>query len=234
MRSYLTLFLFSLLLGLLFTRPMMRLGLLIGAVDRTKLPVVPRSGGLAVVLATLASVLVFAAAFTPAGAVIFHPTPQIAATYLGALAIFVLGVADDIRPLSAKPKFAAEILIAATLYYAGLRASSVWLPFGIMQLGNVLGLVFTVVWIVGITNAFNLLDGIDGAAGGAAIFALLALFVTAVTLDKPLVAFLTVALAGAALGFLPANFPPARVYLGDAGALLLGFMLASANAPHTR
>ncbi|MFI5214178.1 MAG: MraY family glycosyltransferase, partial [Gemmatimonadales bacterium] len=86
---------------------------------------------------------------------------------------------------------------------------------------------FTVVWIVGITNAFNLLDGIDGAAAGAAVFALLAMFAVAVSLDKTLVAFITVALAGATLGFLPKNFPPARVYLGDAGSLLLGFMLAT-------
>ncbi len=227
MRSYLTLFLLSLLLGLLLTQPMMRLGRLIGAMDRSKVPEIPRAGGLSVAAATLVSVLVFAAAFIPAGAVIFHPGAKLAAMYLGALGILTLGIVDDVRRLKAGPKFAVEILIACGLYYYGVRASSVWLPFGIVHLGDALGLAFTVVWIVGITNAFNLLDGIDGAAAGAAVFALLAMFAVAVSLDKPLVAFLTVALAGATLGFLPKNFPPATVYLGDAGSLLLGFMLAT-------
>src|SRR5579859_1597085 len=226
MRSYLTLFLLSLLLGFLLTEPMMRLGRAIGAVDRTKVAEIPRSGGLAVALATALAVLGFAAAFTPAGAVIFRPESRLLATYVGALLILALGVFDDARRLKAGPKFAVEILIAVGLYYSGLRASSIWLPFGIVPLGDVLGLAFTVVWIVGITNAFNLLDGIDGAAAGAAVFALLAMFAVAVSLDKPLVAFMTVALAGATLGFLPKNFPPATVYLGDAGSLLLGFMLA--------
>lgn len=227
MRSYLTLFLLSMLLGLLLTRPMMRLGRLIGAMDRTKVAEIPRAGGLAVALATAIAVLGFAAMFAPAGAVIFHPEPRLAATYVGALLILALGVVDDTWRLKAGLKFAVEILIAVGLYYAGLRASSIWLPFGIVPLGNVLGLAFTVIWIVGITNAFNLLDGIDGAAAGAAVFALLAMFAVAVSLDKPLVAFMTVALAGATLGFLPRNFPPATVYLGDAGSLLLGFMLAT-------
>jgi UDP-GlcNAc:undecaprenyl-phosphate GlcNAc-1-phosphate transferase len=125
------------------------------------------------------------------------------------------------------PKLLIEIAVAVGLYFAGVRASSVWLPFGIFELGQVFGLLFTVVWIVGITNAFNLLDGIDGAAAGSAIFALMAMFVASATLGQPLVALLAVALAGATLGFLPYNFPPARIYLGDAGSLFLGFMLAT-------
>ncbi|MFI5213743.1 MAG: hypothetical protein ACHQU8_04320, partial [Gemmatimonadales bacterium] len=176
MRSYLTLFLLSLLLGMVLTEPMMRLGRLIGAMDRTKVPEIPRAGGLAVAMATAASVLVFAAAFTPAGAVILHPDAKLAAMYLGSLGILALGIVDDVRRLKAAPKFAIEILIACGLYFAGVRVSSIWLPFGIVHLGEALGLAFTVVWIVGITNAFNLLDGIDGAAAGAAVFALLAMF----------------------------------------------------------
>lgn len=227
MRSYLTLFLMSLLLGRWLTGPAIRLGPLIGAVDRSRPERVPRTGGLAIVAATLIAIVVFAAAFAPAGWVVFHPSRQLAAVYIGALGILLLGIIDDIWRLPARPKLAVEILIAGALYFAGLKATSVWLPFGIVQLGPVVGLALTVVWIVGITNAFNLLDGIDGAAAGAAIFALLAMFGVSVVLDKPLVAFVVVALAGATLGFLPANFPPARVYLGDAGALLLGFALAT-------
>jgi UDP-GlcNAc:undecaprenyl-phosphate GlcNAc-1-phosphate transferase len=108
-----------------------------------------------------------------------------------------------------------------------VRAGTMWLPFGIVSLGPVLGLLFTVFWIVLITNAFNLLDGIDGAAAGAAVFALLALFVTSVSLGNSLAAVCAAAVAGATLGFLPYNLAPARLFLGDAGSLFLGFVLAT-------
>src|SRR5260221_9478585 len=83
MRSYLPLFALSLLLGVLLTTPMMRLGRLIGAMDRTKLADIPRTGGLAVAFAAGLAVLGFAAVFAPAGAVIFHPEPRLAAMYAG-------------------------------------------------------------------------------------------------------------------------------------------------------
>lgn len=227
MRSYLSAFLVALVLGVLLTPAAARLGVRFGAIDRTKDTPIPRAGGLAVVTAAVLSLLLLGMVLTPVRALVRYSRVELSAVYLGALGILALGVIDDIKGLRAPPKFAVEIAIAVGLYVVGVRASTVWLPFGIVSLGFVVGLVFTVVWIVGITNAFNLLDGIDGAAAGAAVFALLAMFVTSVTLGQPLVALLTVALAGATLGFLPYNFPPAKVYLGDAGSLFLGFMLAT-------
>jgi len=227
MRSYLFTFLFSLLLGLGLTPMARRVGLRVGAVDRTKGFDIPRAGGLAIVAAAAAALLLLGAVWDPVRSLLRYSGTVIAPVYAGAAAILVLGVVDDIRGLTAMPKLLVEIAIAAALYAAGVRASSVWLPFGIVELGHVVGLAFTVLWIVGITNAFNLLDGIDGAAAGSAVFALLAMFVVSVTLGQPLVALLAVAVAGATLGFLPANFPPARIYLGDAGSLFLGFMLAT-------
>ena len=227
MRSYLSVFLLALAFGALLTPIAGRIGLRIGAVDRSKGTTLPRSGGLAIVVATLLALLLLAAVWDPVRSLLSFSRSHLGPIYLGALGIIALGIVDDVRGLGAKPKFAVEIAISIALYYAGVRASTVWLPFGIVRLGEIVGLLFTVVWIVGITNAFNLLDGIDGAAAGAAVFALLAMFVASVTLGQPLVALLAVALAGGTLGFLPFNFPPARIYLGDTGSLLLGFALAT-------
>jgi UDP-GlcNAc:undecaprenyl-phosphate GlcNAc-1-phosphate transferase len=227
MRSYLSAFLLALLLSLALVPAAGRLGFAIGAVDRTKDPPIPRSGGLGIVASWALALLLLALVFVPARALLQYSWLELDAVYAGAAAILALGVVDDVWRLKATPKFLIEIAVAVALYVAGLRAATVWLPFGIVELGSVAGLVFTVLWIVGITNAFNLLDGIDGAAAGTAVFALLAVFVTSVALGQPLVALLTVALAGATLGFLRYNFAPARIYLGDAGSLLLGFLLAT-------
>ena len=227
MRSYLFSFLLSLFLGLGFTPIAGRIGRRVGAVDRTKGFPIPRAGGVAIVVAATLSLLLLGLAWVPVRSLVRFSGEELRPIYLAGLVILVLGVVDDIVRLRAAPKLLVEIAVAIGLYFAGVRASSVWLPFGIVELGQAFGLLFTVAWIVGITNAFNLLDGIDGAAAGSAIFALLAMFVASATLNQPLVALLAVALAGATLGFLPFNFPPARIYLGDAGSLFLGFMLAT-------
>jgi UDP-GlcNAc:undecaprenyl-phosphate GlcNAc-1-phosphate transferase len=227
MRSYLLVFAVALLLAALLTPEAMRVGRWMGALDRTKGMAVPRSGGLAIVAAVVIGLALVALVFAPARGLLSLSFARLGAVYVGAVIILALGVLDDLIGLKAIPKFAVQILVAAGLYVAGVRAETVWLPFGIYELGYGLGLLFTVVWIVGITNAFNLLDGIDGAAAGAAVFALLAMFVTSATLGQPMVALITVALAGATLGFLPFNFAPARIYLGDSGSYFLGFALAT-------
>ncbi len=227
MRSYLFAFVLALLLGAFLTPLALRLGLRVGAVDTTKGAPIPRAGGVAIMAATVAALVLLALAWEPVRSLMEFSTTRLTPVYVGMLAIFALGVFDDIRRLKAWPKLLVEVAVAVGLYYSGVRAGTVWLPFGIVELGPVVGLAFTVLWIVGITNAFNLLDGIDGAAAGAGVFALLAMFVASVSLGQPLVALLAATLAGATLGFLPFNFPPARVYLGDAGSLLLGFALAT-------
>ena len=227
MRSYLFTFFLALVLGLVLTPVAGRLGLRLGAVDRTKGVAIPRSGGVAILLASALALLLLGLVWSPVASLVAYSGSKLRWVYLGAVVILGLGVVDDIRRLKAFPKLLVEISVAVALWFAGVRVGSMWLPFGIVELGSVVGLVFTVAWFVGISNAFNLLDGIDGAAAGAALFALLAMFVASVSLGQPLVALLAVALAGGTLGFLPYNFPPARVYLGDAGSLVLGFMLAA-------
>ena len=228
MRSYLFTFALAAVMGVLLTPLAGAVGRRLGAMDKTVDPPVPRFGGLAIVAAAVLALGLLALVFDPVAALLGYSRIELEAVYAGAAIIFALGVVDDLHALKAAPKLIVEVGVAAGLYVvAGVHASTVWLPFGIVTLGYAAGLFFTVVWIVGITNAFNLLDGIDGAAAGAAIFALLAVFFASVSLGNPLVALLTVALAGATLGFLRYNFAPARTFLGDSGSLFLGFILAT-------
>jgi UDP-GlcNAc:undecaprenyl-phosphate GlcNAc-1-phosphate transferase len=224
MRSYLSAFVLAALGTWLLTPLAVRFGRRIGTLDRRT--GIPRAGGIAIVAGTILSLAFLGFVFLPTRNLLALGRLRLGAALLAALAVFVLGVVDDVKGLKATPKFALEIAIAVALYFSGSGITTLWLPGGIVGLGEVAGLLFTVLWIVGITNAFNLLDGIDGAAAGAAVFALLAMFATSVSLSQPLVALIVVTMAGASLGFLPFNFPPARVYLGDAGSLTLGFMLA--------
>jgi UDP-GlcNAc:undecaprenyl-phosphate GlcNAc-1-phosphate transferase len=227
MRSYLTVFALAFIFGLILSPWGGRVARRVGALDRTREPPIPRGGGLGIAAATVLALLLLALIFTPSRNLLRLAVRDLGPLYGGAAAILVLGAADDIRRLPAALKFGVEVLIGAVLYALGVRAGTMWLPFGIVSLGPVMGLLFTVFWIVLITNAFNLLDGIDGAAAGAAVFALLALFVTSVSLGNPLAAICAAAVAGATLGFLPYNLAPARLFLGDAGSLFLGFVLAT-------
>jgi UDP-GlcNAc:undecaprenyl-phosphate GlcNAc-1-phosphate transferase len=151
----------------------------------------------------------------------------IIAILLGALAMNVLGTWDDLSELSSIVKLAVQVTIAVTVFYGGVRLLSVELPFvGLVEFGYASSLFLTVFWLVGITNAFNLVDGADGLAGGAALFATVAMFVVSLVFGQYLAALVLVVTAGAVLGFLHFNFPPASVFLGDSGSLFLGFLLA--------
>ena len=99
--------------------------------------------------------------------------------------------------------------------------------FGSQQFGWTIGLPLTILWVIGITNAFNLIDGLDGLAAGSALFSTLVVFGVAVFNHSSLVSLLTIALAGAILGFLKFNFNPATIFLGDCGSLFIGFMLSA-------
>jgi len=226
MRSYLSAFVLAMLFAFLLTPVAVRLARRVGALDHTQDPPIPRIGGLAIVLAAVFGLTALSLVFEPTRNLLKLGWTELEAGAIAGALMVALGLIDDIKGLRATLKFGAEILLAGGLYAAGLRISTLWLPFGIVTLAPAVSVALTILWVVGITNAFNLLDGIDGAAAGAAVFALLAMFVTAETLNRPLVALISVTLAGATLGFLPFNFPPAKVYLGDVGSLTLGFALA--------
>jgi UDP-GlcNAc:undecaprenyl-phosphate/decaprenyl-phosphate GlcNAc-1-phosphate transferase len=143
-----------------------------------------------------------------------------------ALLVFLLGVYDDIKPLQAKTKMAFQCVAGVLLYLGGFGVHLAASSFrGI--LATAVDLTLTVFWVLLITNAFNLIDGLDGLAAGSAVVSGVAVFGVAVLAHNYLIAALVLALAGATLGFLPFNFCPAQIFMGDSGSLFIGFMLSA-------
>ena len=141
--------------------------------------------------------------------------------------IFLLGVYDDLRGVGPYVKFTVQGIAATMLYAGGLRIVNIPVLFGDRALPWYVGLLFTVVWVLAITNAFNLIDGLDGLAAGSALFSTMVVFVVALLNGPNLVELMTLVLAGAILGFLRFNFNPATIFLGDSGSLFIGFLLSA-------
>jgi UDP-GlcNAc:undecaprenyl-phosphate GlcNAc-1-phosphate transferase len=141
--------------------------------------------------------------------------------------IFLLGLYDDIHSVGPYTKFAVQGAAAIMLFAGGLGIHFLPVLFGARHLAWYIGLPLTVLWVIGITNAFNLIDGLDGLAAGSALFSTFIVFVAAISSGSSLVSLLTIALAGAILGFLRFNFNPATIFLGDCGSLFIGFMLSA-------
>ena len=141
--------------------------------------------------------------------------------------IFVLGVYDDIRGVGPYFKFSVQGIAATILFMGGLRIVNIPVLFGDHKLPWLVGWAFTVLWVLAITNAFNLIDGLDGLAAGSALFSTMVVFVVALLNGTSLVTVMTIALAGAILGFLRFNFNPATIFLGDSGSLFIGFVLSA-------
>jgi UDP-GlcNAc:undecaprenyl-phosphate GlcNAc-1-phosphate transferase len=137
---------------------------------------------------------------------------------LGALAVCAVGLIDDWRVLGAAPRLLVQMLAAAALWTAGIRLSPTGIP--------VLDLAVTIFVVLAVTNAFNLIDNMDGIACGTAAIAAVFFFVAAAVEGQYLVGAVALTVAGGCLGFLPYNFPPAKIFLGDCGTLFLGFILS--------
>jgi len=147
----------------------------------------------------------------------------------GGLLIYLLGIIDDLKNLPAKVKFLIEIAISIGLYFSGLRIEFIKNFFGTghMNFGAIVCFIFTVLWITGITNTVNLIDGLDGLATGTSAIASLSIAYVAYRNGMFAVSASMLALAGATIGFLPFNFYPAKIFMGDGGSLFLGYMLAT-------
>ena len=178
---------------------------------------IPRMGGLAIFLGFMVSVLIFQK---------LSISTELQGILLGAVIIVILGVMDDILTLPALPKFCVQIAAAIIVVLHGCRIEH----FMGFTLPDWLSYPVTVIWIVAITNAINFIDGLDGlAAGVSAISAGAMLIVALLLVPDPtamICAILLAALVGACVGFIPYNFNPATIFMGDTGSTFLGFMLA--------
>jgi UDP-GlcNAc:undecaprenyl-phosphate GlcNAc-1-phosphate transferase len=188
---------------------------------------VPRLGGVAIYFSFMAVVIL--SIVIPRLLGIAPPlTARSTVGLLGpALVVFFLGLVDDLHPVSAYWKFGVQAVAATWLYAGGYGIHNLALIHGGRALGWVYCLPLTILWVVLITNAFNLINGLDGLAAGSALFSTIVVFVMSLVVPNLLVTFLTIALAGATLGFLRFNFHPASIFLGDSGSLFIGFMLAA-------
>jgi len=188
---------------------------------------IPRLGGVAIFLTLWCMVL--AAHWIPGHfGIREYLLPHATVKILGAATIvFVLGLIDDFRGLSAYLKFAVQAGAAMLLFWSGFGISQLSFLTGDSHLGWVLGVPLTIIWVLWITNAFNLIDGLDGLAAGSALFSTLVTYLVAILLHTDGLLFLTLALAGAIAGFLRYNFNPASIFLGDCGSLLIGFLLSA-------
>ncbi len=216
-------FLAAFAVAALLTPLVARVATRVGAVDE------PRERGLAARrtpllggLAILAAVLVAALIWLPAD----RETKGILG---GALVIAAVGAADDVRELSPAVKLVGQVAAALVPVLAGVRVDHVTLPFiAPLNFGPGLGGALTVLGLVGLMNVVNFSDGVDGLAAGVCAISAVAFSIIAFDLGRDAAAVLAAIVAGAALGFLIHNFHPASVFMGDCGALLLGYLLGCA------
>lgn len=151
--------------------------------------------------------------------------------FLASVLLFAVGLIDDIRPLPPLPKFLTQLAAGGLLAAFGIRIWWLSNPLGganiVLEPWQSHALI--ILWVVLLTNAINWLDGLDGLAAGVTAIAAIVLFLLSLApfVNQPHTALLAAALAGSALGFLPANFHPARIFLGDAGSMTFGFLLAT-------
>ncbi|KHF39603.1 glycosyltransferase family 4 protein [Halalkalibacter okhensis] len=197
-----------------------RFAIKIGAVDnpnyrKVHQKVMPRLGGLAIYIGFLI------------GFVILQPdSPYVIPIIIGSFIIILTGVLDDLMELSAKWKLAGQIIAAVVVILGDVRVEYINLPFnGELHLGW-FSIPLTLLWIIGVTNAINLIDGLDGLAAGVSSIVLITISSLAIFMGDVFVASLGVMLLGSTLGFLIFNFNPAKIFMGDTGALFLGYMIS--------
>lgn len=221
-------FLIALAVAYIATPFVIKLANRVGAIDvpkdnrRVHTVPIPRLGGIAIFIGFMAGVLANVEMDT-----------KLIGVLVGAAIIVTMGYFDDIKPLSAKVKLLVQIIAAAIVIYNGVLIERVTNPMSLIvavekpyiELG-IWAYPLTLFWIVGVTNAINLIDGLDGLAAGVSTISALTLTAVALFMGSDYVAVLAAILAGATIGFLPYNFNPAKIFMGDTGSLFLGFMLS--------
>ena len=238
--SYIAILVVALVATMAINRPARVVALKVGYTAqpderRVHTKVTPYGGGAAMFIG-LCIASVIALFFKPLHAVITS-SREFVGVILAAGVIFVVGLVDDFRDMSAPAKVAGEVLAASVLYFSGDTMEYFKLPFaGFIVLSSSILPLITAVWVFALCNSINLIDGLDGLAGGIVAIASATLCIYGLRLEQlgflpstsvgPLIAALT---CGICLGFLPDNFHPARLFMGDAGALMLGLLMSAST-----
>lgn len=223
MSHYLMIFITAVALVLIFTPLAIKLAPKIGAIDipkdnrRMHTRAMPRFGGMAIYIGTVGSMLIF-----------LPYSNSLMGLIAGGTLMLIVGVIDDIKGMPAKVKLGFQVLCAIILFMFSTRISFITNPFGegYYFLPWIVSLIVTVIWVVGITNTINLIDGLDGLAAGVTFIASISIAYIAYIDSRIEICMAMLAIAGSSLGFLPYNFNPARIFMGDGGSLFLGFMIA--------
>jgi len=186
----------------------------------------PRLGGISVFLSLWGAWFLFA--FLEPDHVPYEARTQIWALFGASTLVWILGLYDDLVGANAWQKLAVQVVAACFAVGSGIQIKLLLNPVGLddLFLSPFWSWVLSVAWIVFVSNAINLIDGLDGLAGGVCCITALSIYFISKELGSPYLPFLSLAIAGACLGFLFFNFQPARIFLGDSGALTLGFLLA--------
>ncbi|WP_422449049.1 glycosyltransferase family 4 protein [Thermoanaerobacterium sp. DL9XJH110] len=223
MPLYIYAFLTALVISYLVTPAVSKLAWKIGAIDvprdgrRVHKKPVPRLGGLAIF-----------AAFMAVGLITLPLNfSSVRGMLIGGAFIVMVGVLDDVYSLPPKVKLAGQVAAACILVLFGLKVEWVTNPLGGMFFLGKWSVPITLFWVVGITNTLNFIDGLDGLAAGIAAIASFTMMLVNLSLGQSNAVLMTALLAGAAVGFLPHNFNPAKIFMGDTGAMFLGFMLSA-------
>jgi UDP-GlcNAc:undecaprenyl-phosphate GlcNAc-1-phosphate transferase len=216
----------------LLTWPMRALAIRLGAMDapnlarKTQAEPVPYLGGVAIALGI--SIITLAAVYVggnKSGDNAEQLKDLALTVLLPALVLGAMGLVDDLRSLSPWPRLITQSLVGTVVAFVIVENGTIGTPFG----ASTLNTVVTIFWIVGICNSINFFDNLDGAASGAVAIAALGVFFIAFDRGQELVSALSIVTAGATLGFLLWNKSPAKIYMGDAGALFLGIIISVAT-----
>ncbi|XID96187.1 glycosyltransferase family 4 protein [Paenibacillaceae bacterium WGS1546] len=226
-------FIIAMIAVLIFTPLVKKLAYKVGAIDepnhrKVHTRTMPRLGGLGIYAAFTVGLLI-TLPMVPDHLLSAYDRNLINALLVGGTLIVLLGALDDKFDLSAKLKLLVQIGAACIVVFGfDVKINLLNIPFGsaMQPLGEWVSILLTIVWIVGVTNAINLIDGLDGLAAGVSGIALATILVMGIIMSNEAVVLLAALLIGSIGGFLFFNFHPAKIFMGDSGALFLGFALA--------
>lgn len=225
MENYILPFIVSVMISLIMTPIVRKLAIKIGAVDipkddrRVHKTAMPLMGGLAIYISVMACIILF-----------MDLNKSIISIMIGSTLILISGIIDDLKEISPRAKLFFQISAGVVLIIGGVKVDFITNPFSdnsILLNLSWLSIPITLFWVVGITNTINLIDGLDGLSAGVAMISSLSFMLVSYKFGNTPMVILSAVVGGACLGFLPYNFNPAKIFMGDTGALFLGFILAA-------